>query len=160
MNKKCLQGVDEHAAWRGVALCQPGKVKEGSLKRKEDGGEGESLYSGVRCWFGLTRERERERERVCEGPRQSICFSLNHWTHQKGKRGGSRDLGSRAERVLIITRSLNSQLPTTASKVLERRTLELKRRETFIRFIQKVVLDLETQNRESNFSQSVVYGAK
>ena len=147
MNKKCLQGVDEHAAWRGVALCQPGKVKEGSLKRKEDGGEGESLYSGVRCWFGLTRER-------------SICFSLNHWTHQKGKRGGSRDLGSRAERVLIITRSLNSQLPTTASKVLERRTLELKRRETFIRFIQKVVLDLETQNRESNFSQSVVYGAK
>ena len=146
-------------AWRCIV---PTWKSQGRFIEKERrrGRGGKSLFRCSALVWPDKRERERERERVCEGPRQSICFSLNHWTHQKGKRGGSRDLGSRAERVLIITRSLNSQLPTTASKVLERRTLELKRRETFIRFIQKVVLDLETQNRESNFSQSVVYGAK
>ena len=146
-------------AWRCIV---PTWKSQGRFIEKERrrGRGGKSLFRCSVLVWPDKRERERERESVCEGPRQSICFSLNHWTHQKGKRGGSRDLGSRAERVLIITRSLNSQLPTTASKVLERRTLELKRRETFIRFIQKVVLDLETQNRESNFSQSVVYGAK
>ena len=146
-------------AWRCIV---PTWKSQGRFIEKERrrGRGGKSLFRCSVLVWPDKRERERERERVCEGPRQSICFSLNHWTHQKGKRGGSRDLGSRAERVLIITRSLNSQLPTTPSKVLERRTLELKRRETFIRFIQKVVLDLETQNRESNFSQSVVYGAK
>ena len=146
-------------AWRCIV---PTWKSQGRFIEKERrrGRGGKSLFRCSVLVWPDKRERERERERESEGPRQSICFSLNHWTHQKGKRGGSRDLGSRAERVLIITRSLNSQLPTTASKVLERRTLELKRRETFIRFIQKVVLDLETQNRESNFSQSVVYGAK
>ena len=146
-------------AWRCIV---PTWKSQGRFIEKERrrGRGGKSLFRCSVLVWPDKRERERESVCVCEGPRQSICFSLNHWTHQKGKRGGSRDLGSRAERVLIITRSLNSQLPTTASKVLERRTLELKRRETFIRFIQKVVLDLETQNRESNFSQSVVYGAK
>ena len=74
---------------RGVALhsnCANLEKSRRLIEKERRGNEAEEGESPCSVLFGLTRERESVC--VCEGPRQSICFSLNHWTHQKGKRGG------------------------------------------------------------------------